>query len=111
MMHRDERCAKHIPTLPMEEWMKTAINTCTPKVCSAKPSVMLSVCGLVLADTAMRDITKSTMILKMPFAPLLGCETIFSGNDSGAEDNYIFYTLIGSCLQAGVDLANGLLQH
>ena len=28
---------------------------------------------------------------------------LFSGNDSGAEDNCIFYTFIGSCLQAGVD--------
>ena len=28
---------------------------------------------------------------------------LFSGNDSGAEDNCIFYTLLGSCLQAGVD--------
>lgn len=28
---------------------------------------------------------------------------LFSGNDAGAEDNCIFYTLIGSCLQAGVE--------
>jgi len=30
---------------------------------------------------------------------------LFSGNDSGAEDNSIFYTLLGSCLQAGVEPA------
>jgi hypothetical protein len=28
---------------------------------------------------------------------------LFSGNDGGAEDNCIFYTLLGSCLQAGVE--------
>jgi hypothetical protein len=27
---------------------------------------------------------------------------LFSGNDGGAEDNCIFYSLLGSCLQAGV---------
>jgi len=34
----------------------------------------------------------------------LGCKNyLFSGNDAVAEDNCIFYTLIGSCLQAGVE--------
>ncbi len=28
---------------------------------------------------------------------------LFSGNVSGAEDNCIFYTLLGSCLQAGIE--------
>lgn len=28
---------------------------------------------------------------------------LFSANDSGAQDNCIFYTLLGSCLQAGVE--------
>jgi hypothetical protein len=28
---------------------------------------------------------------------------LFSGNDGGTEDNCIFYTLLGSCLQAGVE--------
>ena len=28
---------------------------------------------------------------------------LFSANNSGAEDNCIFYTLIGSCLQAGIE--------
>ena len=40
----------------------------------------------------------------MRFAHLLWDARITcSGNDSGAEDNCIFYTLLGSCLQAGVD--------
>lgn len=28
---------------------------------------------------------------------------LFSGSNNGAEDNCIFYTLLGSCLQAGVE--------
>ncbi|MDP4270517.1 MAG: transposase domain-containing protein, partial [Bacteroidota bacterium] len=33
----------------------------------------------------------------------LGRYYLFSGHESGAEDNCIFYTLIGSCLQAGIE--------
>ena len=28
---------------------------------------------------------------------------LFAGNDSGAEDNCVFYSLIGSCEQAGIN--------
>ena len=33
---------------------------------------------------------------------------LFAGNDLGAEDCCVFYTLLGSCLQAGVDPMNRL---
>ncbi|GAB1417197.1 hypothetical protein MASR2M117_26030 [Paludibacter sp.] len=28
---------------------------------------------------------------------------LFSGNDSGAEDNCIYYSLLGTCIEAGAD--------
>lgn len=104
---RKEREEKAYPILQqMENWMKQTANTCTPKSPLGKAiSYAFGMWPRISryckkgyyhidnngVENAIRPIT-------------LGRKNyLFSGNDSGAEDNCIFYTLIGSCLQAGIE--------
>ena len=67
---------------------------------------MLLACGLALVVIAKKDVFKqTTMAQKMQQGPIaLGCKNyLFSGNNSGAEDDCILYILLGSCLQAGIE--------
>jgi len=104
---RKEREEKAYPILQqMETWMKQTANACTPKSPLGKAiSYAFGMWPRISryckegyyhidnngVENAIRPIT-------------LGRKNyLFSGNDSGAEDNCIFYTLIGSCLQAGIE--------
>ena len=104
---RKEREQKAYPILQqMESWMRQTYNDCTPKSPLGKAisyafGMWPRICRYCkegyfhidnnAVENAIRPIT-------------LGRKNyLFSGNDSGAEDNCIFYTLIGSCLQAGVE--------
>lgn len=104
---RKEREQKAYPILQqMESWMKQTYNGCTPKSPLGKAisyafGMWLRICRYCkegyyhidnnAVENAVRPIT-------------LGRKNyLFSGNDSGAEDSCIFYTLIGSCLQAGIE--------
>jgi transposase len=104
---RREREEKAYPILQqMEAWMKQTYNNCTPKSPLGKAiSYAFGMWPRVSryckegyyqidnngVENAIRPIT-------------LGRKNyLFSGNDSGAEDNCIFYTLLGSCLQAGIE--------
>jgi len=57
-------------------------------------SIILRKCNIVMINAVENSIRLITLGRK---------NYLFSGNDSGAEDNSIFYTLLGSCLQAGVE--------
>jgi transposase len=104
---RKEREQKAYPILQqMESWMKQTYNSNTPKSPLGKAisyafGMWPRICRYCKegyyhidnngVENAIRPIT-------------LGRKNyLFSGNDSGAEDNCIFYTLLGSCLQAGVE--------
>ena len=104
---RKEREQKAYPILQqMESWMKKTYNSDTPKSPLGKAisyafGMWPRICRYCkegyyhidnnAIENAIRPIT-------------LGRKNyLFSGNDSGAEDNCIFYTLLGSCLQAGVE--------
>lgn len=104
---RKERKEKAYPILQqMERWMEQTYNNCTPQNLLGKairyafgmwPRIS-RYCkeGYFEIDNngvenAIRPIT-------------LGRKNyLFSGNNDGAEDNCIFYTLLGSCLQANID--------
>jgi len=109
---RKEREQKAYPILQhMENWMKQTYNSCTPKSPLGKAisyafGMWPRICRYCkegyyhidnnAVENAIRPIT-------------LGRKNyLFSGNDSGAEDNCIFYTLLGSCLQAGIEPAQWL---
>ena len=104
---RKERELKAYPILQqMESWMKQTCNNCIPK--SPLRNAISYAFGMWPrisrycregyfqidnngVENAIRPIT-------------LGRKNyLFSGNNDGAEDNCTFYTLIGSCLQAGID--------
>jgi len=110
---RKEREQKAYPILQqMESWMGQTYNSCTPKSPLGKAisyafGMWPRICRYCkegyyhidnnAVENAIRPIT-------------LGRKNyLFSGNDNGAEDNCIFYTLLGSCLQAGVEPAQWLL--
>jgi len=104
---RKKREQKAYPILQqMESWMRQTYNSCTPKSPLGKAisyafGMWIRICRYCkegyyhidnnAVENAIRPIT-------------LGRKNyLFSGNDSGAEDNCIFYTLLGSCLQAGIE--------
>ena len=104
---RKERKLKAYPILQqMESWMRQTYNDCTPKSPLGKAisyafGMWPRICRYCkegyyhidnnAVENAIRPIT-------------LGRKNyLFSGNDNGAEDNCIFYTLIGSCLQADIE--------
>ena len=109
---RKEREQKAYPILQqMENWMRQTYNSCTPKSPLGKAisyafGMWPRICRYCkegyyhidnnAVESAIRPIT-------------LGRKNyLFSGNDNGAEDNCLFYTLLGSCLQADVEPAQWL---
>jgi len=104
---RKEREQKAYPILQqMENWMRQTYNSYTPKRLIGKAisyafGIWPRICRYCkegyyhidnnAVENAIRPIT-------------LGRKNyLLSGNDNGAEDNCIFYTLLGSCLQAGIE--------
>ena len=104
---RREREEKAYPILQqMEIWMQQAYNNCTPKSPLGKAiSYAFGMWPRISRYCKEGYFQIDNNGVENAIRPLVvGRKNyLFSGNDSGAEDNCIFYTLLGSCLQAGVD--------
>ena len=104
---RREREEKAYPILQqMEVWMKQAYNNCTPKSPLGKAiSYAFGMWPRVSRYCKEGYYQIDNNGIENTIRPItLGRKNyLFSGNDSGAEDNCIFYTLLGSCLQAGIE--------
>lgn len=102
-----ERKEKAYPILQkMEDWMKETFNKTTPK--SPLGKAISYAFGMWVrisrycSDGRFQIDNNGIENAIRPIA--LGRKNyLFAGNDQGAEDNCIFYTLLGSCLQAGID--------
>ena len=104
---RKEREQKAYPILQqMERWMKQTCNSCTPKSPLGKaisyafgmwPRIS-RYCKEGYFQIDNNDVENAIRPINLERKNYL-----FSGNNNGAEDNCIFYTLIGSCLQANID--------
>ena len=104
---RKEREQKAYPILQqMESWMKQIYNSCTPKSPLGKAiSYAFGMWPRISRYCKEGYYQIDNNGVENAIRPIaLGRKNyLFSGNNSGAEDNCIFYTLIGSCLQAGID--------
>ena len=104
---RKEREQKAYPILQqMENWMKQAYNSCTPKSPLGKAiSYAFGMWPRISRYCKEGYYQIDNNGVENAIRPIaLGRKNyLFSANNSGAEDNCIFYTLIGSCLQAGID--------
>ena len=104
---RKEREQKAYPILQqMECWMKQTYNTCTPKSPLGKAiSYAFGMWPRISRYCKEGYYQIDNNGVENAIRPIaLGRKNyLFSGNNNGAEDNCIFYTLIGSCLQAGID--------
>jgi transposase len=104
---RKERQEKAYPILQqMESWMKQTYNNCTPKSPLGKAiSYAFGMWTRVSRYCKEGYFNIDNNGVENSIRPItLGRKNyLFSGNDSGAEDNCIFYTLLGSCLQAGIE--------
>ena len=104
---RKEREQKAYPILQqMESWMKQTYNSCTPKSPLGKAiSYAFGMWPRIsryckegyfhIDNNAVENAIRPIAIGRKNY--------LFSGNNSGAEDNCIFYTLLGSCLQASIE--------
>ncbi len=104
---RREREEKAYPILQeMERWMLREFNACTPKSPLGKAiSYAFGMWPRISRYCKEGFYRIDNNGVENAIRPLtLGRKNyLFSRNDSGAEDNCIFYTLIGSCLEAGID--------
>lgn len=104
---RKEREQKAYPILQqMESWMKDAFKSCTPKSPLGKAiSYAFGMWPRISRYCKEGYFHIDNNAVENTIRPIvLGRKNyLFSGNDSGAEDNCIFYTLLGSCLQAGIE--------
>ena len=104
---RKEREQKAYPILQqMESWMKQTYNSCTPKSPLGKAiSYAFGMWPRISRYCKEGYYQIDNNGVENAIRPIaLGRKNyLFSGNNNGAEDNCIFYTLIGSCLQAGID--------
>ena len=104
---RKEREQKAYPILQqMESWMKQTYNSCTPKSPLGKAiSYAFGMWPRISRYCKEGYFQIDNNGVENAIRPItLGRKNyLFSGNNDGAEDNCIFYTLIGSCLQAGID--------
>lgn len=104
---RKEREQKAYPILQkMESWMKQTYNSCTPKSPLGKAiSYAFGMWPRISRYCKEGYYQIDNNEVENAIRPIaLGRKNyLFSGNNSGAEDNCIFYTLIGSCLQADID--------
>src|SRR5690554_961363 len=104
---RMEREQKAYPILQqMESWMKQAYNSCTPKSPLGKAiSYAFGMWPRISRYCKEGYFEIDNNGVENAIRPIaLGRKNyLFSGNNNGAEDNCIFYTLIGSCLQADIE--------
>jgi hypothetical protein len=104
---RSERMEKAWPILQqMEHWMKLVFNTITPKSPLGKAiSYAFDMWPRIsrYCNDGRFQIDNNGIENAIRAIALGRKNYLFSGNGSGAEDNCIFYTLLGSCLQAGVE--------
>jgi len=104
---RKEREQKAYPILQqMENWMKQTYNNCTPKSPLGKAiSYAFGMWPRISRYCKEGYFHIDNNAVENAIRPItLGRKNyLFSGNDNGAEDNCIFYTLLGSCLQAGIE--------
>jgi hypothetical protein len=104
---RSERMEKIWPILQqMERWMRQVFNTITPKSPLGKAiSYAFGMWPRVsrYCHDGRFQIDNNGIENAIRAIALGRKDYLFSGNNSGAEDNCIFYTLPGSCLQAGVN--------
>lgn len=104
---RREREEKAYPILQeMERWMLREFSICTPKSPLGKAiSYAFGMWPRISRYCKEGFYRIDNNGVENAIRPLtLGRKNyLFSGNDNGAEDNCIFYTLIGSCLEAGID--------
>jgi hypothetical protein len=104
---KKERAQKAYPILQqMEHWMKATYNACTPKSPLGKAiSYAFGMWPRVSRYCSQGYFNIDNNGVENAIRPItLGRKNyLFSGNHSGAEDNCTFYTLIGSCLEAGIE--------
>jgi len=104
---RKEREEKAYPILQqIENWMKQTYNCCTPKSPLGKAiGYAFGMWPRISRYCKEGYFHIDNNAVENAIRPItLGRKNyLFSGNDSGAQDNCIFYTLIGSCLQAGIE--------
>lgn len=104
---RKEREQKAYPILQqMENWMKQTYNNCTPKSPLGEAiSYAFGMWPRISRYCKEGYFNIDNNGVENSIRPItLGRKNyLFSGNDSGAEDNCVFYTLLGSCLQAGIE--------
>ena len=102
-----ERKQKAYPILQeMERWMKQTYNNYTPKSPLGKAiSYAFGMWPRISRYCKEGYFEIDNNGVENAIRPIaLGRKNyLFSGNDSGAEDNCIFYTLLGSCLQADIE--------
>lgn len=104
---RKEREQKAYPILQqMESWMKQTYNSCTPKSPLGKAiSYAFGMWPRISRYCKEGYFQIDNNGVENAIRPItLGRKNyLFSGNNNGAEDNCVFYTLLGSCLQAGIE--------
>lgn len=111
---RRERQQKAYPILQqMERWMLKTIDTCTPKSTLARALTyafgMWPRISRYCKDGRYQIDNNGIENAIRPIA--IGRKNyLFSGNDSGAENNCVFYTLLSSCEQAGINPRKWLSQ-
>lgn len=108
-----QRMEKAYPILQhMENWMKQTYNKITPGSLLGKAieyafGMWPRICRYC-SDGRFRIDNNGIENAIRPIA--LGRKNyLFAGNDDGAEDNCIFYSLLGSCIQAKVDPEHWLI--
>ena len=104
---RAERQRLAMPLLEgLEVWMRTALQTCTPK----EPLAVAIKYALALWPRVKRYTENGDYLIDSNPVEQGQCPSVlgrknylFSQNDRGAEDNAIFYTFIVSCENLGVN--------
>ncbi|GAB1415215.1 IS66-like element ISBf10 family transposase [Paludibacter sp.] len=90
----------------MERWMKQQYNECTPKSALGKAiSYAFGMWPRISRYCSQGYFDIDNNAIERAIRPIaIGRKNyLFSGNDSGAEDNCIYYSLLGTCIEAGVD--------
>ena len=90
----------------MERWMKQQYNECTPKSPLGKAiSYAFGMWPRISRYCSQGYYEIDNNAIERAIRPIaVGRKNyLFSGNDSGAEDNCIYYSLLGTCVEAGVE--------
>lgn len=90
----------------MERWMKQQYNECTPKSALGKAiSYAFGMWPRISRYCSQGYFDIDNNAVERTIRPIaIGRKNyLFSGNDSAAEDNCIYYSLLGTCIEAGVD--------